>query len=250
VFVNGTDWSARGLPAPGPVPDQLDYALWLGPAAVRPFSPQYHPAGWRRWWAFGGGTTADMACHFMDLPFWALGLDAPTTVAADGPEPDAEGAPRGMRCDYEFAARADRGPVRVHWYCGNVVPVAELGPRGLDKWQNGVLFVGERGWLVSNYDRHELGPAAAFAGWQRPAETIAPSPGHHLEWLRACRERTQPSCAFDYAGPLTECVLLANAAFRAARGRLLHWDAAALRFADGDDANRLLDVPLHNGFDV
>ncbi len=250
VFVGGTDWSASGLPATEPVPAHLEWDLWLGPCAERPFSSGYHPAAWRRYWAFGGGTTADMACHFLDLPFWALDLDAPTQLVADGPEPDAEGAPRDLVCDYEFPPRGDRGPVRVQWSCGASIPQQELAARGLQTWRNGVLFVGEKGWLISNYDRHELGPASAFADYVAPAPSIAPSPGHHLEWIRACRDRTLPSCNFDYAAPLTETVLLANVAYRAARGQRLTWDAAALAFA-GDDhgANLLLDEPRRKGFD-
>ncbi len=250
VFVNGTDWSGSGVPPTEPVPDQLAWDLWLGPVAARPFSSAYHPAGWRRYWAFGGGTTADMACHYMDLPFWALDLDAPTSLQADGPEPDAEGAPAGMTCDYQFAARGERGAVQLQWWCGNRRPTEVLAARGLDGWRNGVLFVGDKGWLISNYDAHELGPKTDFAGYAPPPETIAPSPGHHLEWLRCCRERTQPSCNFDYAGRLTEAVQLANVAYRAARGRRLEWDTAALSFAGNEAAaNLLLDEPRRPGFD-
>ncbi|MFY9342964.1 MAG: Gfo/Idh/MocA family oxidoreductase, partial [Planctomycetota bacterium] len=82
VFVNGTDWSATGLPKASEPPKELAWDLWLGPAAPREFAADYHPAGWRRYWAFGGGTTADMACHFADLAFWALDLDAPLTLRA------------------------------------------------------------------------------------------------------------------------------------------------------------------------
>jgi predicted dehydrogenase len=251
VFVNGTDWSAAGMPPSSPVPEQLDWDLWLGPAAERPYSSAYHPAGWRRYWAFGGGTTADMACHYMDLPFWALDLDAPRTLQSDGPEADAEGAPAGMTCDFEFDARGERGPVRLRWWCGNLRPTEELAARGLAAWSNGVLFVGERGWLISNYDQHELGPAAAFRDYQPPPPSIESSPGHHLEWLRCCRDRKTPTCSFDYGGPLTETVNLANVAYRAARGRRLQWDAAALAFR-GDDfgANLLLDEPRRHGFDI
>ncbi|MBK8099823.1 MAG: Gfo/Idh/MocA family oxidoreductase [Planctomycetes bacterium] len=246
VFVNGTDWSGAGLPETKQPPDHLAWDLWLGPAAVRDYSDAYHPAGWRRYWAFGGGTTADMGCHFMDLAFWALQLDAPTLLRADGPEPDPQGAPRGMRCEYRFPATANRPALTLYWHAGNdrSPKLAELG---LEKWTNGVLFVGERGFLISNYDTHTLGPADTFAGWQRPPETIPPSPGHHAEWIAACKTRTQPSCWFGYASPLTECVLLANVAYRAARGKVLAWDAAALRIGD-ELAQKFLDAPLRDGF--
>ncbi len=74
-------WSSRGEPTDQtPVPANLDYDLWLGPLPARPYHKDYHPASWRRYWAFGTGTLGDMACHFMDLPFWALALRTPTKV--------------------------------------------------------------------------------------------------------------------------------------------------------------------------
>ena len=246
VFVNATDWSATELPQPGDVPDGLAWDLWLGPAAPRAFSPGYHPAGWRRYWAFGGGTTADMACHHMDLAFWALELDAPTTLRADGPPPHGECAPDAMRCEFAFPAKGARPAVTLRWHAAKDRPL-QLGVRGLDKWRNGVLFVGDDGWLVSDYDNHEIGPAARAAAWQRPAPSIPPSPGHHREWLDACANRTQPSCTFAYAVPLTETALLANVAYRAARGRTLRWDAPAMR-TDDDGANALLEVAVRDGF--
>ena len=247
VFVNGTDWSADALPPTAAVPDDLDWDLWLGPARKRSFSPGYHPAGWRRYWAFGGGTTADMACHFMDLPFWALGLQDPVELQAEGPAPNAEGAPRGMTCDYWFPAAQRRGPVHLKWWGGNIRPTELLAGRGLTNWKNGVLFLGERGFLISNYTEHEVGPASEFEDYQPPPKVIAKSPGHHQEWIRCCKERTQPTCHFGYSGPLTEAVLLANVAFRAARQTRLGWDRDRLRLTS-DAANELLDEPLRAGF--
>lgn len=247
VFVNGTDWSASALPKPAPVPEHLHYDLWLGPSAERPFTADYHPAGWRRYWAFGGGTTADMACHYLDLAWWALELDAPTSLLADGPPPHAEGTPKGMRCEYAFPPRGERAAVVVRWHAGADRPTAALQQRGLEDWRNGVLFLGDDGWLISNYDRYVLGPAARAAAFVPPAPFVPDSPGHHREWLAACRRRTQPSCHFGYSGPLTEAVLLANVAYRAAAGRRLTWDAAALRTGD-EAADALLDLPARRGF--
>jgi predicted dehydrogenase len=248
VFVNGTDWSGAGRPEGNEPPGYLAWDSWLGPAAERPYSDAYHPAGWRRYWAFGGGTTADMGCHFMDLAFWALELTAPTLLKADGPEPDAEGAPTGMSCEYRFPAGAGRPPVSVSWWCGASRPTEELAPRGLDGWRDGVLFVGAKGFLISNYDRHELGPKADFANWQPPPPTLPDPQGHHAEWLRGCKQRAQPSCHFGYAGPLTETVLLANAAYRGARGQVLTWQPDVLQLLGGVRAQALLDEPVRHGW--
>jgi predicted dehydrogenase len=249
VFVNGTDWSATKLPPAAPVPDHVQWDLWLGPASSREFATDYHPAGWRRYWAFGGGTTADMACHFMDLAFWALELDAPRTLRADGDACDAECAPKGLRCEYTFGPRGDRPAVTLRWHAGSDRPADALASRGLQGWRNGVLFVGDDGWLVSNYDKHAVGPAARAAAWRAPTPSLPPSPGHHREWLDACITRAQPATPFAYAGPLTEAVLLANVALRGARGKTLAWDAAALR-TDDAAANALLSAPARAGFDA
>ena len=249
VFVNGTNWSAKHLPETGEVPDHLAWQQWLGPAAERAYSKGYHPAGWRRYWAFGGGTTADMGCHFIDLAFWALDLDAPISLQADGPEPHPECAPDALRCEYAFPARGDRPAITLRWHAAGDRPEEELRARGLDEWRNGVLFVGDEGYLISDYNRHRVGPEARSAEWVAPPKTIASSPGHYREWLDCIKTRTQPSCSFGYAVPLTETVLLANVAYRAARGRRIAWDAVTMR-SDDTAANALLDIDARSGFDA
>jgi predicted dehydrogenase len=251
VFVNGTNWSAKGRPEPKPVPPNLDWDLWIGPAFERSFNEGYHPAGWRRWWAFGGGTTADMACHYMDLAFWALNLEAPTALRADGPEPDAEGAPEGMSCWYAFPAGPQHPALELTWWCGNLRPGdAVLKARGIDSWSNGVLFVGDKGWLIADYTRLLLGPKEKFADFKAPPPSIADSPGHYVEWVNACKARTLPPCHFGYSGLLTESVLLANAAFRGARGERLLWRRDELEIIGKGGAQQLLDEPLRSGWAV
>lgn len=250
VFVNGTHWTAKHLPTNvEPVPTHLAWEPWLGPSPAREYSPGFHPAEWRRYWAFGGGTTADMGCHFVDLVFWALDLDAPTSLQADGPEPHPDCAPDGLRCEYAFPARGNRPAVTLRWHAGRDRPEAALAERGLAEWKNGVLFVGDQGWLIADYNRHVVGPAERAAAWQAPAPSIPPSPGHHADWIQACKLRTRPDCSFHYAVPLTETVLLANVAFRAARGQRLNWDAAAMRTGN-PAADALLDLPARAGFDA
>src|SRR3954469_9981863 len=98
-------------------PADLDWDLWLGPAPARPFHSVYYPGPkWYRWWAFGNGTMSDLGSHWVDLPFWALKLDAPRTVAAFGPPPHPEIAPASMHVVYEYAARAEMPPVKLTWY--------------------------------------------------------------------------------------------------------------------------------------
>src|SRR5208283_1453428 len=113
----GTVWGGGKRPVDTPeAPKPLRWDLWLGPAPQRPYHPCYLPANWRRWWDFGNGGLGDMACHYMDLPFWALKLRHPTTVEAEGPPVDPEGCPLGLTVRYEFPARAALPPLRLTWY--------------------------------------------------------------------------------------------------------------------------------------
>src|SRR5205823_6454204 len=109
--------NARPTETP-PVPANLNWDLWLGPAEFRPYSPEYVPVKWRNWWAFGGGTVADFGCHFMDLPFWALGLRHPISVEAEGPPVNAEGVPMWTIARYEFPERGTQPPLKLTWYHG------------------------------------------------------------------------------------------------------------------------------------
>jgi predicted dehydrogenase len=213
-----------------PVPANLNWDLWLGPAPERPYhNTAYHPFWWRGWWDFGGGTLADMACHHVDLPYWALDLRAPDTVEADGSPLHPEGPAKILKVHYRFPARGERPPVHLTWYHGDGNRPEEFAQNKVPgDWGNGCLFVGEGGkMLVADYGQHRLLPEEQFKDYQRPAATIPSSIGHHTEWIKACREGTPTLCNFDYSGALTEAVLLGNVAFRS--GKKVTWDAANLK---------------------
>jgi predicted dehydrogenase len=243
----GSQWSGVGrtLTASEP-PRHLNWDLWLGPASQRDYSPgNYHPMEWRRWWDFGGGSLGDMGCHYLDLVFWALELTAPTRCAATGASPDPEGCPTGLTVAYDFPANGDRGPLRVTWYDGEHAPPAEAAT---DLRENGVLFVGRDGRLLADYSRWQLLPAEKFADFSPPAPTLAPSIGHHAEWIAACKQGGSTTCDFAYSGPLTETVLLGNVAYRA--NATLEWDAPHLRIANAPEAEQFLDKTYRPGWEV
>ena len=201
------------------MPPALDWQLWLGTAPRRPYHPDYHPAGWRRFWDFGTGTLGDMGCHHLDLPFWALELRRPRAVAAEGPPPPPETAPTQMRARWEFDARRARDGsllpgVALWWHDGGLRP-PQFAQGLLPEWGDGTLFVGSEGMLLADYDRFVLLPEEKFAAVARPARIIPTSVGHHKEWLDACRMRGRTTCSFESAGPLTETVLMGVEAFRA-----------------------------------
>ena len=229
-----------------PVPAGFHWDLWLGPAPVRPYHPVYLPFDWRGWWDFGGGTLADMACHYTDLPFWALKLRHPTSVHAEGsPAPaHAEGAARWLIVHYEFPARGELPPVQLTWYDGGKQP-KYFEDKKLPAWGDGVLFVGEKGMLLADYGNHKLLPEKDFAGFQPPKPSIKNSIGHHKEWVEACKIGGPTTCNFDYAGALTETVLLGNVSYRLGKG--FSWDAKNLS-ASQPEAERFIQHHYRKGW--
>jgi predicted dehydrogenase len=228
-----------------PVPAGLHWDLWLGTAPERPYHHgtgkkgygTYEPFNWRMWWDFGGGTLADMACHFMDLPFWALKLRHPTTVSAQGSRLDTEAVADWLIVNYDFPARGDLPAVKLTWYDGGKQP-PHIARGQAPAWANGVLFVGDKGMLVADYNRRQLLPEKAFAGFVPPKPTIPDSVGHHKEWVEACRSGAATTCNFDYAGALTEAVLLGTVSYRV--GKPLEWDAKDLRATNCPEAEKYL----------
>jgi len=229
-----------------PVPPQLNWDLWLGPAPKRPFHGVYFPGPkWYRWWDFGNGTMSDLGSHWIDLPFWALKLEVPLTIEAAGPSPHEEIAPASMQVKYEYGARGDMPPVDVHWYQGANKPKI-LQEKGIPQWGSGVLFVGDKGMLLSNYARHTLLPTDKFADFKRPDPFIPKSRGHHAEWVHACKTGAPTTCNFEYAGWLTEANHLGNVAFRA--GQKLEWDAVNLKAKNAPDAERFIHREYRKGW--
>ncbi len=230
-----------------PVPEWLDWDLWLGPAPYRPYHPRYVPVTWRSWWGFGNGRLGDMGCHFIDLPFWALDLKYPLTVEAEGPPVHPDGPPRWLISRWEFPARGKQPPVTLTWYDGDKRPPL-LKEKNLPDWKQGVLFVGSDGMLVADYGRRELYPKQKFADIESPPQTIPNSPGHKTEWLAACKGGVPALCNLDYTGPLTETVLLGSTAYRA--GQKLEWDALNLKAVNCPEADAFIRREYRKGWEL
>ncbi|MEZ6136951.1 MAG: Gfo/Idh/MocA family oxidoreductase [Pirellulaceae bacterium] len=248
VWVGGKGWGGGELPTAEEIkapPAHLDWDLWLGPAPERPYAPgRYHPAQWRKWWAFGQGTLGDMGCHYMDLPFWALDLKYPTHVAAEGPAVHPETAPQGLIVKYKFPERKSSPALNFTWYGDKMVPGEIAGERVPG---SGVMFVGTKGKMFADYSKYKLFPSQDFVDFQPPAETIPPSIGHHREWLKACRDGSPTTCNFSYSGPLTEAVLLGNVSYRS--GKAFAWDGEKLT-SDSPEANQFLSKEYRSGWEV
>jgi predicted dehydrogenase len=229
-----------------PVPPGLDWDLWLGPAPYRPYHPCYLPRQWHFWWDFGGGVLGNVGCHFMDLPFWALKLRAPTSVEAEGPPVHPETTPRTLILRYEYPARGNLPPVKFTWYQGRKSPRVETD--NVPAWNTGFLFVGDKGMLLTDYSRRVLLPEDQFAGFEPPEPTIPDSIGHYAEWVAACKTGSPTGCNFDYAGALTEAVLLGNVAFRT--GKKLQWDPVKLKASNCPEAETFIRRPYREGWSL
>lgn len=244
------NWWAQGWNRPAytdPVPDYLNWDLWLGPAPERPyverwridppknkeeFHPDncrcgrnvYHPATWRGWWDFGTGALGDIACHAMAPAFWALKLGKPTAVEAEHSPTNAEMFPEWSIITYEFPARENLPPVKLVWYDGGKKPPrpAELEP-GRELSDNGALYVGQQGKMLD----HRLIPEEKMKQFTPPEKTIPRVAGHHEDFFIACRGGRPASSNYDFAGNLTEAALVGNVAIRA--GQRIEWDAEAMK---------------------
>lgn len=261
--VGGDPWSnfpvvARPTDTP-PVPDTLDWDLWLGPAPQRPYHPAYLPLTWRGWWDFGTGALGDMGCHILDPAFWALKLGAPTSVEATTThwEKDisAETYPRASIVRYQFPARGAMVPLSLTWYDGRLLPPIprDFAPRQRFEG-NGALLVGDKGSLI--HGSHGAGmlrvlPRGLGKSLEKPVQTLprVKDNAHEQDWIRACKDGNPASSHFEYGGALTEMVLLGVLAMRVKDTKLM-WDGAAMQFTNNDEANALLNPPRREGWEL
>ena len=231
-----------------PIPEGLHWDLWLGPAPQRSFNRVYFPGPkWYRWWDFGNGTMSDLGSHWIDLPFWALKLEVPETIESQGPPPHPEIAPASMQVRYTYAARGEAPPLSLTWYQGTNKPEIWEAEK-IPQWGNGVLFIGEKGMILSDYGKHILLPEEDFVDFQRPEPFIPPSCGHHAEWIHACKTGAPTTCNFEYAGWLTEANHLGNVAYRA--GKKLQWDADSLKATNAPEADAYIRREYREGWEL
>ncbi|MBN2455080.1 MAG: Gfo/Idh/MocA family oxidoreductase [Sedimentisphaerales bacterium] len=239
-------WWVQGIERPKdepPVPSTLDWNLWLGPAAYRPYNPAYLPLKWRAWCDFGTGVLGDQACHTIDIPFWALNLGYPSSVEASSTEVNSETYPKASIVYYKFPARGKMPAVNLTWYDGGLMPPRpeELEPgRRMGNEYGGVIFIGDKGKLIcGTYGQGpRLIPESKMREYKRPPKTLPRSKGHYKDWIGACKGSEIASANFDYGGPLTEIALLGNIAIR--MGSKLNWDGTNMKITNIPEANEYL----------
>ncbi len=250
----GNGWGQTAnqvLPPEQPVPEGLNWDLWVGSTPFVPYNKCYVPANWRRWWAFGSGQLGDFGCHFMNLPFWALDLTDCSTVEAWGPKVNPYACPESLKVKYTFRARRNFPACTFYWFDGNQIPEIDalLKKYNINNYGNGILFIGSRGLLYANYNKCELYPKDKFQGYTKPESWIPRSESHYKEFLEGCRNN-DPSltkCPFSYAGRLTETVLLGTVAYRS--GKKLQWDPVNLT-TNEPEANKFIKPAYRQGWEL
>lgn len=269
----------KARPPEAPVPSYVQWDQWLGTAPNRPYGAKfYHPRNWRGWWDFGCGALGDMGCHTANLPFLALKLGYPTSVQAESEKLNPETYPAWARIVYEFPERTGLPAVKMYWYEGHqdgkvVQPPQELIDKVVTEYNKvlvsrgdkrvadgkkvglaigGSITVGDKGILYSPTDdgkEWELLPAEDYYIYKAPSQTLPRNPlgatsktmdeAHKLEWLGALKGGPKPMSSFDYAGLLTETILLGNVAIRNG-GKKLLWDGPGLKFSNAPEADQCL----------
>ena len=236
-----------------PVPDTLDWDLWLGPAPYRPYHPAYHPRTWRSWWDFGCGMMGDRGAHTFDPIFWALDLGQPASVDASSTDHNPDTHPISCLVRYEFPERNARPPVTLTWYDGLRAPrPKELSHRDeLGDGEGGTLFIGSEGMLTcGTYGQSpRLLPEARMKDFTPPPETVPRVEGSHEDdWVRAIKEGGKAGADFSYSGPLTEVCLLGNVAKR--MDTKIEWDAETMQVTNLPEASRWIRTPYREGWSL
>jgi predicted dehydrogenase len=237
-----------------PVPDTTDWDLWIGPAPYRPYHPAYAPFKWRGWWDFGTGALGDIGCHSFDPVFRALKPGAPLSVEASSTRVNPETYPLAAMVTYQFPARGEMPPLKLVWYDGGLRPARpdELED-GRKLGATGALLIGDRGKIVHQDRSYRLIPQSKEKEYGDPPRKLPRSPGHYREWIEACKGGQPGGSNFDWAGPLTETVLLGNVALRLGlreelTSKRLLWDRAELKFTNSEEANRFLRRDYREGW--
>jgi len=236
-----------------PVPDGLNWDLWVGVCAPRPFIGEgwYHPGNWRKRLDFGTGTFGDMGCHIYDPVFKALALTAPLSVRSEGTAPNNHSWATDALIHYLFPGTAytEGKLVKVTWYDGDQRPpkdvLALLGETEVP--DQGSIFIGTKGvLLLPHIGRPVLLPEKDFEGYEK---IRVAGDDHWTQWVEACLGKGTPAANFDYSGPLTESVLLGSVATRFPR-TTLEWNAAQVKFTNVGEANRYVRRTYRKGWEV
>lgn len=293
IWTNRPVWPqgvAMAAPDESLKPKDLHWDLWLGPAPEVPYTPNLHPFNWRGWWNYGTGALGDVGCHLIDIPFRTLGLKYPTDAECSvgsiytkmwNADYHPEGCPASSFITIHFAAtEKSKSPIEMTWSDGGIRPShPQIIPADHDiggpQSNNGVLIIGENGIISTNInDSSPLTPKLYLhdgtTEFIPEQENKEPEYGHQRKWVDACKagfnspEHKALTSSFDYAGPMTETVLMGNLAIRSyllrketSQGRMeffgrrkLLWDGENMKITNLEEANQFVGREYRKGWEV
>ncbi len=244
--------------AKGTPPSSIHYDLWLGPAQYHPYNPEYfsgRPGAnclqWNMYWDFGTGQVGDMGSHTMDLAWNAIDAGLPTSAVAEGEKYNPEVTPVELHMAMEHPANDWRGAIRVNWWQGGMMPKSPMKAIDLSKIGHGVMFKGEKGFVIADFNTRIVIPYGKGADMtyydRRPEDKILePLGGFQQEWINACKTDLKTSCDFDYSSKLIEQMHLGLVAYRV--GKKLDYDGKTGRVTNSEEGNDLLSRKPREGW--
>lgn len=283
AWTNRPVWP-QGIPTPTGkhnIPKELDWNLWLGPAAMMDFNPAYLPFNWRGWWKFGTGALGDMGCHIMDPAFRILPIDYPNEVECSVTTNwsgffkvanFADSCPASSIIHLNFPRTDGKGDLKLTWMDGGLrpeTPAEALPTDELGDLSNGFIFEGTKGKLLGDHNRPPIIlPTSRMAELKAVPKTLKRIPeGHYVDWVNACLKgygNHEVSSPFEYAGPFTEAVLMGNLAIRSYQLQVLdkkgkatypgrkklYWDAKNMKITNFDEANAFVMRAYRKGWEI
>jgi hypothetical protein len=252
------DWDNKGLTqrlsaamaGDYKVPDKLSWDLFLGVAPEVEYHPVYHPFNWRGWVDWGVGALGDMGAHLIDFPLWALDLGLPTVIETEFTPFNGVSYPHATTTHYEFPKRKGFPELTMTWYDGGLLPSdpEELGPNETLSPGGGILYIGKKGKLLQDNNGTRLLPVARHNSYGPPKERLSrvPHENHEMNWINAIKGKDQLSSPMDYAGLLTEIMLLGIVSLRA--NSKLYYDAANMKVTNNAEANQFLTREYRKGY--
>jgi hypothetical protein len=284
VWSNRPIWP-QGLARPegsDPVPKELDWDLWLGPAKQRPYKKDvYAPFKWRGWRDFGTGALGDMACHTVNMPFRAVKMGYPNVVECEiASRVYEETFPKSSRIRFEFPEREGLPPLKFWWYDGNpddkqltpLRPSADITKEIVEMKGklpgSGALLIGDKGKIFSQDDYGAtfyvmLKDEKKYKGGDNHEavkeipQSIPRAPGKgddqsmKLEWFEMIRDINKPSYSnFDIAAYLTEIILLGCIALNVGEGVRMEWDGPNMKSPNVPDAAKFVKRDSRPGWEL
>jgi predicted dehydrogenase len=281
IWTNRPVWP-QGFGKPkitAPVPAGLDWDLWLGPAPWEDYKDGYTPFNWRGYWSYGTGALGDMGCHLIDPAFKTVGLGYPSEVECSvaavyekmwtaSNYPDS--CPVASTVILKFPGKKGGKDIELHWMDGGIRPERpeELLPNeamGDEDGSGGIIIEGTKGKMMcGTYGENPRLLPTSRMKQVKVKPTLARVPeGHYVQWVNACIAgygKNKLSSSFDYAGPLTEAILMGNIALRSwalqnEKGnyigrKKLDWDAINMKVTNFDEANQFVKRDYRAGWSL